>query len=254
MRNVNVCCLLVFFVAIMYPFTRQQMEDIGKKIWRNECGCSGEKLLFWSSLEPFPSLGIGHFIWYPAGYKGPYTQDFPNFIMYLRQQGIALSSWIGDHCPWSTRELFYQSSKTPAIQELRTLLETTIALQAEYMVDKLRMLIPEILENTPTHMREKTKTIIDQLSNTEQGLYVLVDYLNFKGSGLNSKERYKGQGWGLMQALHYMITHNLPVTPASFASAAEYLLRQRVTNAPADSSDEQRIAGWLNRLKTYDPA
>ena len=29
----------------------------------------------------------------------------------------------------------------------------------------------------------------------------MIDYVNFKGDGLKPTERYKGEGWGLLQVL-----------------------------------------------------
>lgn len=230
----------------------EHMAQIGKKIWHNECGCSKEKLLFWSPLEPFPSFGIGHFIWYPENYLGPYTQGFPDFVVFARKHKIVVPSWLDGCCPWRTRDLFYQSMQSPRMHELRALLETTIDIQAAYMVEKLHITIPEIVAGMPETMRDKARTIIAELSIMPQGLYVLVDYLNFKGSGLNPKERYNNQGWGIVQVLEYMIHQNLPATTASFALAAEQVLRQRVANAPPGSVDAQRLPGCLNRVKTYN--
>jgi hypothetical protein len=229
----------------------EYMVQIGKKIWHNECGCSKENLLFWSPLEPFPSFGIGHFIWYPENYHGPYTQGFPDFIAFVRKHRVAAPSWLDGCCPWPTRDLFYQSMQSPRMHELRTLLETTIDIQAEYMVEELHATIPEIVSGMPETIRDKARAIIDQLLISSQGLYALVDYLNFKGSGLNPKERYNNQGWGIVQVLDYMIQQNLPATSASFALAAEQVLRQRVVNAPPGSVDAQRLPGFLNRIKTY---
>ena len=237
--------------TVVQSVAPEHMEQIGKKIWHNECGCSKEKLLFWSPLEPFPSFGIGHFIWYPEGYHGAYTQGFPDFIAFARKHKIVVPSWLDGCCPWPTRDLFYQSMQSSRMHELRTLLETTIDIQVAYMIDKLHTTIPEIVTGMPEAIRDTARAIIDQLLISSQGLYALVDYLNFKGSGLNVKERYNNQGWGIVQVLEYMIHQNLPATPASFVLAAEQILRQRVANAPPGSVDAQRLPGCLNRVKTY---
>ncbi len=42
-------------------------KKIGDAIWRNECQGRVGGLTHWKSGEEFPSFGIGHFIWYPAG-------------------------------------------------------------------------------------------------------------------------------------------------------------------------------------------
>jgi hypothetical protein len=50
--------------------TAAQKASIGRKIWQNESGGTVEGLTAWNVGEEFPSLGIGHFIWYPAGFNG----------------------------------------------------------------------------------------------------------------------------------------------------------------------------------------
>ncbi|RYD29224.1 MAG: hypothetical protein EOP87_18635, partial [Verrucomicrobiaceae bacterium] len=42
-----------------------QKAAIGRKIWQNESGGTVNGLTAWNGGEGFPSLGIGHFIWYP---------------------------------------------------------------------------------------------------------------------------------------------------------------------------------------------
>ena len=49
------------------PLGDAQLERIGKRIWSNECNGTVDGLTSWNTGENFASLGIGHFIWYPAG-------------------------------------------------------------------------------------------------------------------------------------------------------------------------------------------
>ena len=53
------------------------LRGLGNRIWKNECAGSVAGLVSWNDGEAFPSLGIGHFIWYPAGYTGPFDESFP---------------------------------------------------------------------------------------------------------------------------------------------------------------------------------
>ncbi|MEA3211856.1 MAG: hypothetical protein QOE70_4913 [Chthoniobacter sp.] len=39
------------------------VEEIGRRVWQNECGGTREGLTSWNADESFASLGIGHFIW-----------------------------------------------------------------------------------------------------------------------------------------------------------------------------------------------
>src|SRR5438552_18973326 len=49
---------------------------IGKRIWQNECNGTVAGLTSWNTGEDFASLGIGHFIWYPEGRRGPFEESF----------------------------------------------------------------------------------------------------------------------------------------------------------------------------------
>jgi len=51
---------------------------IGRKIWQNECAGTVEGLTSWNKGEDFASLGIGHFIWYPAERKAPSMRAGPS--------------------------------------------------------------------------------------------------------------------------------------------------------------------------------
>ena len=67
-----------------------QVDRVGQRIWQNECGGTVAGLTSWNQGEDFASLGIGHFIWYPAGQRGPFEESFPPLVAYLSQQGIPL--------------------------------------------------------------------------------------------------------------------------------------------------------------------
>ena len=56
-------------------------------------------------------------------------------------------------------------------------------------------------------LEENQRTKLEQLASLQPpyGQYALIDYLHFKGSGLNSAERYLGIGWGLKQVISIAI-------------------------------------------------
>ena len=81
------------------------------------------------------------------------------------------------------------------------------------------------------------------------GLYALIDYVHFKGTGLSSKETYKGQGWGLKQVLHNMLNQSANIN--SFVESAEHILERRVENSPTARKEHRWLAGWRKRLQTY---
>ena len=90
------------------------------------------------------------------------------------------------------------------------------------------------------------------LASTTQGMYCLVDYVNFKGEGVKSDERYNGHGWGLLQVLEEM--RGFPTgkaATAEFSRAAAAVLTRRVANSPAARGEKRWLNGWLNRCATY---
>ena len=85
------------------------------------------------------------------------------------------------------------------------------------------------------------------------GLYALIDYVNFKGEGTSSLERYNDQGWGLLQVLENMPQGSKTDSLQQFVNSAQQILTRRVDNAPAARNEARWLQGWSNRLKTYLP-
>lgn len=224
---------------------------IGRKLWQNECGGTVAGLTSWNAGEAFASLGIGHFIWYPPGRKGPYHESFPELAAFLRARGVRVPRWIpGDGCPWPDRASFLRAKDSPRMRELRNLLANTTGLQAEFAAIRCEKSLPHILRAAPPRQRGIIGTRFRALAATGSGLYCLVDYVNFKGDGTNPAERYRGVGWGLLQVLQEMRGQPSPqAAPAEFAAAARRVLDRRIRLAPRDESRWR--AGWFNRCATY---
>ena len=68
-----------------------------------------------------------------------------------------------------------------------------------------------------------------------------MDYVNFKGEGVNPTERYRGQGWGLLQVLEAMPATGAPLP--GFVKAADQVLTRRVANSPRARNESQVVAG-----------
>jgi len=233
---------------------------IGKKIWQNECLGEISGLTSWNVGEGFASLGIGHSIWYPAGPKGIFEESFPNLVQYMRRQGVSLPRWLDQpkipHCPWQTREEFMLAIKNNDVRmlELRKLLVKTIPVQTQYLIYRLKAVLPDVLESIPKKERGDVQRKIDQLMQTSNGVYALVDYVNFKGRGISLSERYQGKGWGLVQALVQMQQAPKELTSnAAFTWAAGEVLKRRVANAPDErkAREAKWLPGWLKRTDTY---
>lgn len=257
----NIIRLILFLLVPMESFAAYQASvynKIGNLIWRNECAQSHEKLTWWNKDEEFASLGIGHFIWYPAQEKNIFSQTFPDLLNYLHRNGTTLPAWLGRApalaaCPWHNREEFFDAFNSEQMLELRTLLSSTIDLQTQFIVmrtqKKLKSLIARNITKNTSHLR----LLIKQLQQSPRGFYALIDYINFKGEGTSAQERYNGQGWGLLQVLESIgkvDKHDTKIVE-KFADAAKKLIIQRVKNSPPARNEQKFLAGWLNRINTY---
>lgn len=229
--------------------TDSQAMEIGRRIWKNECGGSVAGLTSWNAGEEFPSLGIAHFIWYPAGRRGAFEESFPGLIRFLKASGKPVDAWMLGVCPWDTRAEFLAEVNGARLSALRGLLADTVALQARYAAMRLEAALPKLLSAAPSGNRERIRENFQRVAAEPRGFYVLMDYVNFKGEGVNPSERYEGEGWGLLQVLETM-PEGGPALPA-FAAAAGSVLARRVKNAPPTRNESQWLPGWRNRLKTY---
>lgn len=237
----------------------KDLNWIAEKVFRNEAGGSPFLSVVWNDREDFASLGIGHFIWYPAGRRGPYTETFPGLLDYAKAQGVPLPSWLENrkerYAPWANREAFVRAQHDPQMQELRNFLMQTKNIQANYMAERLSRALPDMLATVHPQDRDRIMQNYKALEQTPRGLYPLLDYVNFKGEGTSQSERYNGQGWGLLQVLMTM----RPSAPGpqaldEFANAAEAVLQRRIANSPAEREEAKWLPGWRNRINTYRAA
>jgi hypothetical protein len=229
--------------------TDDQALGIGKRIWKNECNGTIQGLTTWNPGESFASLGIAHFIWYPAGQEGPFEESWPGMARYLVDRGYQVPQWMLGDCPWRTREEFMDDFEGPRLVSLRNLLAHTLAEQARYAAMRLEGALPKMLRAAHPRKVKRVETNFRRIASQPLGYYALMDYVNFKGEGTNPAERYNGQGWGLMQVLEQMDTAAPPMI--SFVQAADATLTRRVELAPADRNEQRWLRGWRNRLQTY---
>jgi hypothetical protein len=236
--------------------TRSEAREIGEKIWQNECNGTVAGLTSWNEGENFASLGIGHFIWYPKGQRGPFEESFPKLVSFIAKRGAKLPGLLlgaGDRpCPWNSRAEFFNAQHTTEMRQLRQFLADTVDLQTEFLISRLQNALPKMLAETAASDRANVQQQFGRLTSTPQGCYALVDYVNFKGEGVSHTERYQGQGWGLLQVLENM--HGTSAgTPAvgEFARSAKAILTRRVQNAPAQRRESRWLSGWLQRVNSY---
>jgi len=233
------------------PF-ENQAQTVADKIWQNEGSKKKENLTVWNQGEDFASLGIGHFIWYPSNQELVFKQTFPSLLIYLEKHKITIPEWVAksESCPWQSRDQFYQDIQTVKMKELREFLFETRKWQALFMAERLEQSLPNMLFHLPVDQKEQVSVKFYRLFNNPNGLYALIDYLNFKGEGTASRETYKGQGWGLLQVL-IAIPQGNQTTVSDFVKAAKEILTNRVANSPIERNEQRWLKGWLNRLDTY---
>jgi hypothetical protein len=227
---------------------------IGKRIWQNECHGSITGLTSWNEGEDFASLGIGHFIWYPNGVRGPFEESFPKFLKFVIENHTTLPAWLHptQTCPWNSRPEFLRAQNSRRMSELRQFLAHTVDLQAKFMVVRLQNSLPKMLQEAAPLDRADVAQQFSRLARTPNGRYALVDYVNFKGEGVLPTERYRDKGWGLLQVLEGMHgTGNGADATREFSRSAAAVLTRRVRNSPLERRESRWLPGWINRVNSY---
>lgn len=254
------CAFVLFFAcsfqeAVFLEVSPENARKIGDRIWQNECGGLVEGLTSWKKGENFPSLGIGHFIWYCRDKKERFQETFPALLAFLQRKGTSVPGWLKEAkgCPWNSREEFYADIQSPKMKSLRQFLFDTRGLQAVFIAQRLEESLPEVLEKCTQAEKNRIEALVSRLTQDANGLYALIDYVNFKGKGISPTETYNGQGWGLLQVLREMLsasaTSEKPLL--EFVRAAKAVLKKRVENSPPERNEAQWLKGWFARLDTY---
>lgn len=252
------CLLLTSLTGCAQPpmaapqgsLSQAQIQRVGQRIWQSECGGTVSGLTSWNSGENFASLGIGHFIWYPQGQRGAFEESFPPLLAYLQSCGVVVPAWMNGACPWPTKRAFDADRNGPRQQELRGLLSRTTRQQTEFIIARMQRALPTMLAQAQDAAAVRDR--FEGLIATPEGSFCLIDYVNFKGEGTNPKERYHGQGWGLLQVLEGMPASKTPsLYPPRFAESAKRVLSRRVANAPPERGEARWLAGWHNRCEAY---
>ena len=138
------------------------------------------------------------------------------------------------------------------MNQLRNFLADTVDLQTEFLIARLESALPKMLAEAAPSDRANVQAQFERLTKTPQGCYALIDYVNFKGEGVLHTERYKGQGWGLLQVLEAMHGNSDARAVDQFAQAAKAVLTLRVQNSPADRHESRWLSGWIRRVNSYN--
>lgn len=250
--------LMLFFggAACASASETDETQRIAKLIFHNECASKESCLTSWNRGEEFASLGIGHFIWYPQGTAESdkkFSESFPSLMAYLHSRGVEIPGWIqpGQGSPWLDRKSFEKAQNRPKMNEIRQILIKTMPLQADFMKKRFDHALARMLETVPESACTSLKRQYQRVAAAPMGMYALMDYVNFKGEGTNPKERYQGQGWGLLQVLGDMQSGEGLEAIHAFADAANRMLTRRVKLSPPARNEKRWLPGWRKRLRTY---
>lgn len=233
--------------ALAVTLSPSDAGKVGRMVWKNEADGTVEGLVAWNKGEAFPSLGIGHFIWYPAGTTGPFEESFPRLVRLLADRGVKVPTWALGAAPWKNRE--EMGRDTARVDALRSVLAqpAAIGIQTEFLIQRLEAALPKMLDAAPAKERGAIKARFEALTATVPGSFAVIDYVNFKGEGVLATERYKGEGWGLLQVLQGMKGNRV----SDFSESAKEVLSRRVKNAPPERGEQRWLPGWLNRVSRY---
>ncbi len=240
--------------------TQEQAGWIGERIFANECNLKIPCLTSWNAGEDFPSLGIGHFIWYRENQSDPFLESFPALIRHYKTRGVAVPAWLdtlpGMHSPWTDSAEFHAAIDGPELTELRQFLYDTKPVQVEFIINRLYASVPALRQASDNS--DAVEALFYQIANSHPplGMYALIDYVNFKGEGTASGERYQGEGWGLLQVLEQMLRDsqqqpNHQSLLHQFTHAAKAVLARRVANSAPERNENRWTLGWERRAETY---
>jgi len=255
--------LLIFFTGFLgmtlaqtISVSQEEASRIAERVFANECFSKNDCLIEWNDGEEFLSLGIGHFIWYPEGQKGPFEESFLKYLSYARECGEKIPGWLNiaslPACPWNSRADFLADRQDPRLVELKEFLLATKPRQAAFLIKRLEDALPLILNGLTTENARGISKKFYLIASSPAGIYALVDYINFKGLGILETERYQGQGWGLFQVLSLMNEQDsASAAQQEFVRAAKIILTQRVANSPPERNEQKWLAGWLARVESY---
>jgi hypothetical protein len=184
--------------------------------------------------------------------NGPFDESFPSLLRFFQANGVKLPAWLGPDmdCPWSTRAEFQAEFRGDRLNELRDLLASTVPLQSRFLAQRLERALPKMLAEAPADERENVRRQFERMMGSGAGTFAMIDYVNFKGEGTKATERYKGEGWGLLQVLSTMRGTGAGA-PKEFADAAAEVLTRRVKNAPPERGEARWLPGWRNRVRAY---
>jgi hypothetical protein len=259
-------CIAVLLIVVLFltpsaysapaKLSWKEAAQIAKLVFRNECDLREKCLLSWNDGENFLSLGLGHFIWYPAGKKGPFEESFPRFVEYVaKAEPEIIPDWLRPSAmqfPWKKRKDFLKDVSSPRRLQLEQFLRATTTYQVVFITERFYHAMEQL--RSPQETGKDFSKKLDAILASPNGFYVLIDYINFKGEGFSPSERHRNQGWGLVQVLEEMDASAEEGDDAirEFVRSAKTVLKRRVRNVHWWQRQEKKwLLGWEKRLESY---
>lgn len=241
--------------------TANELVCLEQMVFFNECAGEEARMLTWNEDEAFPSFGVGHFIWYPKGPKPPYRESFTEYLEFMEAQQLEIPDWIKNlptrEAPWESRQEFLDELGNERMTDLLDFLIRTRRWQTIFIMKRATDVLPKLLATVPEAEHLALTLKFNAVAGAPNGMFAIIDYINFKGEGLLETERFRGEGWGLLQVLQQMDMPQIE-TPETekdalqnFVRAAMFVLERRTQNAPPDKDCSKRICGWKERVKKY---
>lgn len=239
-------------------FAPEDYQYLAQKIFKNEANSNPKYLTHWNEGEGFPSMGIGHFIWLPESLKQGqvvFEETFPQMVAFVSHKSpppMWLKTLNPFEVPWENKAEFDGAWSKIELLELRKWLLETQAAQAEFIAQQFQSKWQTKIASLPIAQQRKLRQALNELMQSKQGLFAVLDYYNFKGLGFNPKEQYQDNGWGLMDVLiDVPSSSNASEALNNFVISAKHRLTQRVQNSPIARNENRWLKGWFVRLDHY---
>lgn len=242
--------------SIPATLSLQQQLDLSQRIELNETAGKDKYLTYWSKNEPFPSFGIGHFIWLPNNINMPFKETFPRLVAFLATKTpppIWLANLSPFKLPWQNKQQFDKDLNKLRLKQLRRWLKKTKKIQAEFIYQRFISELNLAKQSLSNAKLNKLEVNLTQLIKTPAGFFAIIDYANFKGIGNNQLEVYnydkKTIRWGLIDVVLAMPSSTLSLLE-NFIKTAKFILHERTKYAPKQN-EKKWLKGWYYRLDGY---
>ena len=247
MKIFNFFILVLGLTISASALSNYKADELAKIFYKINTNDSKKNTIIWSGKHL--NLGIGQFIWYSNQSSKKYNETFPEFISFLKKKTSSNKIPHEFLTRFKNKKEFikWKNQHKTRVNQLEDWLTSKKMMQYQtlFIIDKFKNSMQKILVDVDSNRYKNFQAMMRVKAG--HGLFIMIDYMNFKGTGLSKRERYNNQGWGIVQVLDLMNTKS-PDTVLEFKNKAESLLKTRIKNHP---SDKKYFKSWKNHLNTY---